>query len=59
MDQTKKYNWSKRAWEALDALTPDNKEYRYIANPHLEEEEEAARRAEETQSEDERPADVL
>lgn len=47
MDQTKKYNWSKRVWEALDALTPDNKEYRYIANPHLEEEEEAARRAEE------------
>lgn len=47
MDQTKKYNWSKRAWEALDALTPDNKEYRYIANPHLEEEEEVARRAEE------------
>lgn len=85
MDQTKKYNWSKRTWEALDALTPDNKEYRYIANPHLEEEEEAARRAEEesaansaseeenagpeeytseetaeeTHSEDERPADVL
>ena len=47
MDQTKKYNWSKRVWEALDALTPDNKEYRYIANPHLEEEEEAARLAEE------------
>lgn len=47
MDQTKKYNWSKRVWESLDSLTPDNKQYRYIANPHLEEEEEAARLAEE------------
>lgn len=42
MDQTKKYNWSKQAWESLDSLTPDEKEYRYIANPHLEAEEEAA-----------------
>ena len=47
MDQTKKYNWTKQAWESLDSLTPDEKEYRYIANPHLEEEEEAARLAEE------------
>lgn len=45
MDQTKKYNWSKQAWESLDSLTPDEKEYRYIANPHLEAEEEAARLA--------------
>lgn len=68
MDQTKKYNWSKRAWESLDALTPDNKEYRYIANPHLEEEEAAANAAssysedtesEETHTENDRPADVL
>lgn len=51
MDQTKKYNWSKQAWESLDSLTPDEKEYRYIVNPHLEEEEEeAARLAEEEAS---------
>lgn len=50
MDQTKKYNWSKQAWESLDSLTPDEKEYRYIANPHLEAEEEAARLAEEEEA---------
>lgn len=50
MDQTKKYNWSKQAWESLDSLTPDEKEYRYIANPNLEAEEEAARLAEEEEA---------
>jgi hypothetical protein len=50
MDQTKKYNWSKQAWESLDSLTPDEKEYKYIANPHLEAEEEAARLAEEEEA---------
>ena len=55
IDQTKKYNWTAKAWEALDAVTPDNKEYRYIVNPHLEEEEaaraaaEAANNSEETE----------
>ena len=39
MDQSKKYNWTAKAWETLDALTPDNKTYDDIVNPPQPEEE--------------------
>lgn len=39
MDQSKKYNWTAKAWETLDALTPDNKTYDDIVNPHRPEED--------------------
>lgn len=39
MDQSKKYNWTAKAWETLDALTLDNKTYDDIVNPPQPEEE--------------------
>lgn len=39
MDQSKKYNWTAKAWETLDALTLDNKTYDDIVNPHRPEED--------------------